>query len=292
MENNIDQAIILAGGLGTRFLPATKAVAKELFPIGSRPALLFLLDEVYRSGIKRVCIITSKKKLPIFKQLLSHDKKLEESLKNLNRLNLLEELNSYIDNMDITILTQGKLNGSGGALWVAKNWTKGKPFALLCGDDLFVEHKGAKPVTAQLADVYKKTGKFVIGVKKMPIEVVPRYSCVLKGKKIDSRTYEATDIIEKPKDPQSDLVGLAKYIVTPDIFDHILNLPRFTNGEIRLTDAVQIIAQNGGAVSYEFKADYYDCGNKLEFAKLVVDECLKDEKISSELKKFLKERSE
>ena len=288
MENTIDQAVILAGGLGTRFLPATKAIAKEIFPIGNRPALFFLLDEVYRSGIRRVCIVTSKKKVATFKQLLSHDKKLEESLKNLGRLDFLKELNTYIDEMDITILTQGKLNGSGGAVYAAKKWLHGKPFALLCGDDLFVEDKGSKPVTAQLIDVYNKTGKFVIGVKKMPLEVIPRYSCVLKGKKIDSRTYEAVDIIEKPQNPQSDLVGLAKYVVTPDIFDYILDLPRFTNGEIRLTDAVQKIAQKGGAVSHEFKATYYDCGNKLEFMKLMIHEGLKDKKIKQELMDYMK----
>lgn len=289
MENTIDQAVILAGGLGTRFLPATKAIAKEIFPIGNRPALFFLLDEVYRSGIRRVCIVTSKQKFATFKQLLSHDKKLEESLKNLGRLDFLKELNTYIDEMDITILTQGKLNGSGGALWVTKKWAGGKPFVMLCGDDLFVEDKGSKPVTAQLIDVYNKTSKFVIGVKKMPLEVIPRYSCVLKGKKIDSRTYEAVDIIEKPQNPQSDLVGLAKYVVTPDIFDYILDLPRFTNGEIRLTDAVQKIAQKGGAVSHEFKATYYDCGNKLEFMKLMIHEGLKDEKISQNLKDYMKD---
>ena len=147
MEYNVDRAIILAGGLGSRFLPATKAIAKELFPIGSRPALLFLLEEVYQSGIRKVCIVTSKSKLPIFKKLLSHDKKLEVALKNLGRLDVLEELNRYIDEMEITILLQGKLNGFGGAVYTTKDWTEGKPFAILCGDDLFLPTKGQKPVT-------------------------------------------------------------------------------------------------------------------------------------------------
>jgi len=288
MEYNVDRAVILAGGIGSRFLPATKAIAKEIFPIGSRPALLFLLEDIYKSGIKKVCIVTSKAKLPVFKKMLSHDKKLETALKNLGRLDMLKELNTYIDDMEITIVTQGKLNGSAGAIYSAKKWAQGKPFALLCGDDLFIPNKNAKPVTAQLLDVYKKTGKFVICVKKMPIEVVPRYSCVLTGKKLGDGVYEAKDIIEKPENPQSDLVGLAKYIVTPDMFDYIPNLPRFTNGELRMTDAVQIIAQKGGLVAYEFKATYYDCGNKLEFTKLVIQECLKDEKIKQNLLDYIK----
>lgn len=289
MENTIDQAVILAGGLGTRFLPATKAIAKEIFPIGNRPALFFLLDEVYRSGIRRVCIVTSKKKFATFKQLLSHDKKLEESLKNLGRLDFLKELNTYIDEMDITILTQGKLNGSGGAVYAAKKWLRGKPFALLFGDDVFIEDKGSKPVTAQLIDVYNKTGKFVIGVKKMPLEVIPRYSCVMTGKKLSTHTFEATDIIEKPQNPQSNFVGLAKYIVTPETLDCLPNLPKFTNGETRFPDAIQILAKQNKVVAHEFKATYYDCGNKLEFTKLVIHECLKDEKISQNLKDYMKD---
>ena len=288
MENTIDQAVILAGGLGTRFLPATKAIAKEIFPIGNRPALFFLLDEVYRSGIRRVCIVTSKKKFATFKQLLSHDKKLEESLKNLGRLDFLKELNTYIDEMDITILTQGKLNGSGGAVYAAKKWLRGKPFALLFGDDVFVEDKGSKPVTAQLIDVYNKTGKIVIGVKKMPLEVIPRYACVMTGKKLSTHTFEATDIIEKPQNPQSNFVGLAKYIVTPEALDYLPNLPKFTNGETRFPDAIQILAKQNKVVAHEFKATYYDCGNKLEFMKLMIHEGLKDEKIKQELMDYMK----
>lgn len=291
MAEKINQAVILMAGLGTRFLPATKAVAKELFPIGNKPALLFHLQELYESGIKKVCIVISKKKKSV-KSFFKKDKKLEQSLKNLGRESLLEDFNKIVDNMEISFVYQGKLNGSGGAIYSTKKWVKKKPFALILGDDLCKTENGKLPAIGQLCSAYEKTGKNVIGVKPFPVEVVPRYSSVVTEEKLFDRCHNVSNIIEKPKNPPTNLVGLARYVLTYDIFDEILKCPKFENGEIRFTDALTNLSKQGKVVSFEFDAKYYDCGNKLEYTKCLIDFALEDEKIAIELKKYLKERSE
>ena len=291
MENKVDQAVILMGGLGTRFLPATKIIAKEMFPIGNKPAVMYHLEELYQSGIKNVYIIISKKKKNVAK-FFKRDKKLEKSLKNLHREHMLDEYNEILNKMTIKIIIQGKLNGSGGAIYYAKKYTNGRPFALILGDDLCKTEKGKLPAIGQLCKAYEKTGKNVIGVKPFPIEVVPRYSSVVIGKKLSSKSNEVLDIIEKPKNPPTNLVGLARYVLTSDIFDEILKCPKFENGELRFTDALTALSKQGKVVSCEFDARYYDCGNKLEYTKCLIDFALEDKEIKAKLKEFLKERSE
>ena len=282
----IDRAVILMAGLGTRFLPATKAVAKELFPIENKPALLYHLKELYESGIKKVCIVISKEKDHV-KKFLSHDAKLEENLKNSGKLALLKELNEIIDNMQIDFVYQGKLNGSGGAIYSAKKWTENKPFALILGDDL-CKSNGKVPAIGQLAKAYEKTGKNVVGAKTFPLEVIPKYSSIVVDKKLFDRCSSMKEIIEKPKVPPTNLVGLARYILNSEICPELLKCPRFTNGEIRFTDALNTLAKQGKAVCYEFDAKYYDCGNKLEYVKCILDFALEDNEISNQLKDYLK----
>ncbi len=287
--DKIDQAVILMAGLGTRFLPATKAVAKELFPIENKPALLCHLQELYKSGIKRVCLVISKEKDSV-KDFLKHNKRLEESLKNTGKLDLLKELNEIIDNMQIDFVYQGKMNGSGGAIYSTKKWTKNKPFALILGDDLCKVEKNKTPAIGQLMKAYEKTGKSVIGAKPFPNDVIYKYSSIVKGKKLFDKCFEMQNIIEKPAKgtEPSNLVGLARYVLTPDIYPELLKCPKFANGEVRFTDAVSVLAQQGKAVCFEFDAKYYDCGNKLEYVKCIVEHALEDKTISSDLLEYLK----
>lgn len=291
MENKVEQAVILMGGLGTRFLPATKIIAKEMFPIGNKPAVMYHLQELYKSGIKQVYIVVSKKKRNVAK-FFKKDKKLEQSLRNLNREHVLDEYNELLSKLQIKIVIQGRLNGSGGAIYAARKYTKGKPFALILGDDLCKENKGKDPAIGQLCKIYEKTGKTVIGVKPFPIEVVPRYSSVVIGKKVSNKCYNVSDIIEKPKNPPTNLVGLARYVLTEDIYDEILKCPKFENGELRFTDALTALSHQDKVVSCEFDAKYYDCGNKLEYTKCLIDFALEDKDIAPKLKEYLKERSE
>lgn len=285
----IDQAVILMAGRGTRFLPATKAVAKELFPIENKPALLYHLEELYNSGIKKVCIVISKEKDSV-KNFLKHDENLELELKNSGKSYLIESLNKIIDNMQIDFVYQGEMNGSGGAIYSVKDWTKNKPFALILGDDLCKAEKNEIPAIGQLAEAYQKTGKCVIGAKPFPMDIIHNYSSIVTKNKLFDRCFEMQNIIEKPEKGKapSNLVGLARYILTPEIFEELLKCPKFTNGEVRFTDAVNLLAEKNRAVCYEFKAKYYDCGNKLEYIKCIIEFALEDTDISIKLKEYLK----
>ena len=290
MKNQkIDQCVVLMAGKGTRFLPATRAVAKELFPIGNKPVLLFHLLEAMNSGIKRVCFVISKEKESV-KNFLKHDKNLEKQLEKSGRIQLLNELNSVIDNLEIDFIYQGKMNGSGGAVYSAKDWTQGKPFVIVNGDDLCLTEGNKPPVMKQLIDAYEKTGKNIIGAKEFPMEVISRYSSIIKKEKLLPHCFKMDGIIEKPTNPPSNLVGLARYVVTKDIFDEILKCtPK--NDEIYLTDALDNLARAGLAACYEFEAKYYDCGNKLEFIKCMIDFGLHEKDIFEDLKKYIIEIS-
>ncbi|MDE6583145.1 MAG: UTP--glucose-1-phosphate uridylyltransferase, partial [Clostridia bacterium] len=275
--------------LGTRFLPATKATPKELFPIHNKPALLYHIIEAYKSGIRRVCLIISKEKECV-KKLFTHNKDLEENLKATGKTQLLEELNEVIDNMEFTYVYQNqkKYNGTGGALYFAKKFCGNRPFALMFGDDLCVSNTEV-PTIGQLIEAYNKTGKVVVGEKPFPMEVIHKYSSLVTGEKLFDRCYELKDSIEKPEKGKapSNLVGLARYVFTPEIFDYIFKVPELSLREYRLADAIQLMSHEGKVVSYEFDAKYYDCGNKLEFIKCVLEFGLKDQEIAEDLQKYL-----
>lgn len=284
--NKVEQCVILMAGKGTRFLPATKAVAKELFPIGNKPILMFHLQEALKSGIKRVALVISKEKESV-KNFLKHDENLEKTLKNNGKFEILSELNEIIDNMEISYIYQGDLNGSGGAVYSVKEWANGKPFVVVNGDDFCESIAEHPPVMKQVIDAYEKTGKMIIGAKAFPMEVIPRYSSIIKQKELFDKCFEISGIIEKPKNPPTNLVGLARYVLDSDIFDEILNCQP-VNTEYRLTDAIDSLAKKGRVVSYQFYANYYDCGNKLEYLKCLVNFGLKDKEICEEFKNYLK----
>lgn len=285
MNRKVEQCVILMAGKGTRFLPATRAVGKELFPIGNKPILLFHMIEALKSGIKRVCLVISKEKEGV-KNFFKHDKILEEQLKKTGKIDLLSELNEVIDNLEISFVFQGEVNGSGGAVLSVKEWADGKPFVVVNGDDVCVNDE--KPTMKQLIDAYEKFGMNIIGAKRFPIEVIPRYSSIITSEKFEDRCFKIEGIIEKPKNPPTNLVGLARYVLTSEIFDEILNCtPK--NTEYYLTDAIDNLAKRERVASYEFDAKYFDCGNKLEYIKCILDFGLREEDISENLKDYIKD---
>lgn len=285
----VKHAVILMAGKGTRFLPATKGVAKEMFPIGSKPALLYHLVECLDSGIKEVTIVISKQKKDVIK-FLKHDKELENLIKGISKEKLLDEWKRVVDNIKINFAYQGKkINGSAGAVWSIKKFVKNEPFALMFGDDVYIAENNQKPALKQLIDANEKTNKYVLGCVKVSDDVVDRYGvAVVDGK--DNGYDLVKGFKEKPKKgtQPSNLASLGRYIILPNIFENILKAEAHENGEVYLPEAIAMECEKNNVVACELEAKYNDLGNKLEFVKCTINEALKDNEINSQLKEYLK----
>lgn len=287
--SKIKHAVILMAGKGTRFLPATKAVAKELFPVGNKPALLFQLKECLDSGIEEVTIVISKQKKGV-KNFLKHDSEVENLIKGTSKESLLEEWNQIIDNLKINFVYQGKMNGSAGATYVTKKFIKNQPFAVISGDDVCIPSEGQKPALKELIETFERTGKSVMGAVRVPDDAVDRYGIVVPGEQIDDKTFIVNGFVEKPKKgtQPSNLATLLRYVVKPEIYLNILKCEPKENGEVLLPEALSEDIKNQDVVAHEFSAKYYDLGNKLEFVKCVIENSLKDDEISAQLTAYIK----
>lgn len=287
--NTVKHAVILLAGKGTRFLPATKAVAKEIFPIGNKPALLFLLKECLDSGIKEVTLVLSKQKKDIIK-FLKHDKNIEDLIKGTNKERLLDEWREIIDNLKFNFTYQGKMNGSAGAVLAAKKYTKNEPFIVFNGDDVYVSDKEQKPAAKQLIECFEKTGKNVLGCLKVSDDIVDRYGIVIPGDKVDNKTVYVKGFKEKPKkgEQPSNLAALGRYLVVPEIYQNIFKIKPSVNGEVNFPEAIALEVEKNNVLAYEINSKYYDLGNKLEFIKCTIETALKDMDIKEDLIEYLK----
>ena len=282
----VKKAVIPAAGLGTRFLPATKAQPKEMLPIVDKPAIQYIIEEVVNSGIKEILIITGKHKKSITDHF-DRNIELEMALKEKQKDDLLEIVEDISSLVDIHYVRQKKPKGLGHAIHCAKTFVGNDPFAVLLGDDIVVSEK---PVIQQMAEIYEKEEKPIIGVQKVPHQDVSKYG-VVKYKSQKDKVYEVDQLVEKPpvdKAP-SDLAIMGRYIITPDIFEILENTKPGKGGEIQLTDALNELAQRRALQAYEFDGKRYDVGNKLGFLKATVEFALERDSLSSEFKKYLKE---
>ena len=284
----VKHAVILMAGKGTRFLPATKAIAKEMFPIGSKPALLYHLKECLDSGIKEVTIVISKQKKDVIK-FLKHDKELENLIKGTSKEKLLEEWCQVVDNLKINFAYQGKkINGSAGAVWSIKKFVKNEPFALMFGDDVYIPENNQEPALKELIKANEKTNKYVLGCVKVSDDVVDRYGvAVVSG--VDNGYELVKGFKEKPKKgtQPSNLASLGRYIILPSVFENILKCEKHENGEVYLPEAIAMECEKNNVVACSISAKYNDLGNKLEFVKCTINEALKDKEIEGQLKEYL-----
>ncbi len=289
----IKHAVILMAGKGTRFLPATKAVAKELFPIGNKPALLLLLKECVDSGITEVTIVISKQKKDVIK-FLKKDKNLDEWLKICDKESQMQLFEQIISSLKINFVYQGKMNGSGGAIMSVKKFIKDQPFIVLLGDDFCLHEANQLPASKQLIETFNKTKKYVLGAKQIDSKDICRYGVIKKGKSVSDTEIEVKGFVEKPsydKAP-SNIATVARYILLPSVFDYILKVKPKANGEVYFTEAIELALENEGVVACIFDAKYYDLGNYLEFIKCQIEMGLRDEEVRSELAKYLKSLNE
>lgn len=287
----IKKAVILAAGLGTRMLPATKSVPKELIPIVDKPALQYLVEEVKNAGIDDIMIIISRGKT-LIEDHFDYAPELEERLAQggAAKADALKQVREIADLADIVYARQKVMNGTGHALLLARDFVGNEPFAVLYGDDVIMNEE--KPVVGQLMQVFEKYGKSVVGVQEVAEELVMKY-CTLDVKPVEERLYDVFDMIEKPKKEEiiSCFSVLGRIVLTPDVFDYLDKTPYAKNGELQLTDTMQMMAKDGNMMAWDFEGIRYDMGNKLGVMQAQVETALKHPEIGDDFRQYLKELS-
>lgn len=288
MNNKVRKAVIPVAGYGTRFLPFTKAVPKPMLPILNKPALQVISEEVVNSGITDILFIVGYKK-EILESHFDAAPELEKMLKEKGKNDFLKEV-VYPEHMaNFTYVVQEVQNGTASAVQLAKDFVGNEPFAVLFGDDVMFNEK--RPVIGQLADVYEKYEKTVLGCKRVSMDVISKYASVEFDKVLEDDVYNMVKVTEKPKreEAKSDLAPLGRYVCSPKIFDIIENLKPGANGEYQFTDALDIIARSEGALAYVFDGTRYDMGDRFGYLKANIEYGLRDEELKGKLREYLKE---
>ncbi len=284
----ITKAIIPAAGLGTRVLPASKAVPKEMLNIVDKPAIQYLVEEAVKSGITDILIITNRGK-GVIEDHFDHAYELEDKLsKNPDKKELYDSVLECSQFCNTYFIRQKETKGLGHAVLCAKNFVGNEPFAILYGDDVFISDK--EPVTKQLIDAYEKYGKGVVGVKEVPTKDVSKY-CSLKVKKIEDKVFDCTDMIEKPKPEEifSNYSILGRVVMPPEIFQILENTPKGAGNELQLTDAMKTLAQTKGVIALDYYGTRYDMGNKMGIMRANCEVALTHPEIGEDFKAYIKE---
>lgn len=267
--NRVRKAVIPAAGLGTRFLPASKAVPKEMLPIVDKPVIQYIVEGAVASGIEQVVLITASGKRAI-EDHFDRSFELEYRLEMAGKTDLLEETRRPAEMARYVTVRQGAPLGNGHAVLLAKDVVGDEPFAMLWGDDLVL---GDPPFVRQLITAHERTGGSVVGVIAVPPEEAMKYGVIEVAERLDERLVRASRIVEKPPRHEipSNLAAVAGYVLTPDIFGYLEQTSVGQGGEIWLADGVQKIAARGNLYALEFEGRRYDAGNKLEFLQATVD---------------------
>lgn len=283
----VKKAIIPAAGYGTRFLPATKALPKEMLPIIDTPTIQFIVEEAVKAGIEDIIIVTGKQKRAI-EDHFDRNVELEVELLNKGKLAMLEKVTHPTTLANIHYVRQKEMAGLGDAILTAKSFIGDEPFAVLLGDDVVINEK--TPAIKQLIDECEATGSSVIGVQQVPESQTHRYG-VIDPKGHEGRLYEVNTFVEKPKQgtAPSNLAIMGRYVLTPGIFKHLAKKQVGVGGEIQLTDAIQMLNEEEKVFAYDFEGNRYDVGETIGFVKTTIDFALKSE-LKDELVPFLKEK--
>lgn len=286
MLKQIKKAIIPAAGLGTRFLPATKAMPKEMLPIVDKPTIQYIIEEAVESGIEDIIIVTGKGKRAI-EDHFDNAPELEKNLLEKGKTDLLEKVRYSSNLANIHYIRQREPKGLGHAVWCARNFIGEEPFAVLLGDDIVVNKT---PCLKQMIDVYKETLSSVIGVQEVPESETHRYG-IIDPFSQNERLYQVKNFVEKPEKgtAPSNLAIMGRYILTPEIFRFLENQDIGAGGEIQLTDAIQKLNQIQRVFAYNFEGKRYDVGEKLGFVKTTIEFALENDEIGSDVLKFINE---
>ncbi|KMK99302.1 UTP--glucose-1-phosphate uridylyltransferase GalU [Rossellomorea marisflavi] len=288
----VRKAIIPAAGLGTRFLPATKAQPKEMLPIVDKPTIQYIIEEAVASGIEDIIIVTGRGKRAI-EDHFDKSYELEETLAKKEKYDQLEEVQGISKLANIHYIRQKEPLGLGHAISCASRFIGNEPFAVLLGDDIV--HSPEYPCLKQLIDVYEQYNSSVIGVKEVPDQDVSKYGVISYNQnRFDDGVYHLNDLVEKPKpeDAPSNYAIMGRYLLRPEIFEILENLPPGAGGEIQLTDAIKKLNEMQMVVGYEFEGERHDVGDKFGFIKATLDFALEREELRDNVMNYLKEISE
>lgn len=293
MKKQVKKAVIPAAGLGTRFLPATKAQPKEMLPIVDTPTIQFIVEEAIASGIEEILIITSGNKRSI-EDHFDKSYELEDTLEKKGKKEMLEMIQNISNMVNIHYIRQKEPKGLGHAVLCAKAFINDEPFAVLLGDDIVYTEPGQTTALGQLIDVYNQTGASVVGVQTVAKEDVNKYGIVAPSKtqkSTDGRTYKLSDMIEKPsvEEAPSQMAVLGRYVLNPEIFDLLETQAAGAGNEIQLTDAIKRLMARQQVYAYDFVGRRYDVGDKFGFVQATIDYALRDKCLHDQVENYIQQ---
>ncbi|WP_229106525.1 UTP--glucose-1-phosphate uridylyltransferase GalU [Paenibacillus sp. 1001270B_150601_E10] len=283
----VRKAIIPAAGLGTRFLPATKAMPKEMLPIVDKPTIQYIIEEAVASGIEDIIIVTGKGKRAI-EDHFDNAFELESLLVEKEKLGLLEEVQKSSNLADIHYIRQKEPRGLGHAIWCARKFIGNEPFAVLLGDDIV---EADKPCLQQMIEVFNEYHSSVVGVQPVPWEEVYRYG-IVTGEQLTERVMRTDGLVEKPAvgSAPSNWAIMGRYILTPRIFELLEHQDVGVNGEIQLTDAIASLGQEEQILAYHFEGNRHDVGEKLGFIETTIHYALQRPELRESLLRYMEEQ--
>lgn len=283
----IRKAVIPAAGFGTRFLPETKAVPKEMLPIVDKPTIQYIVEEIKASGIEQILIISGHAKRAI-EDHFDSSPELEQHLYESGKMDLLKEVRQ-VASVKIHYTRQQYMRGLGDAILCAKEFMDGEPFGVILGDDVVYNGSG-EPALKQLISQYDKTGGTIIGCQLVRPEQVSSYGIINGTPTENPDLLKVKNMIEKPsiEEAPSRFAALGRYVITPEVFKILEQTKPGKGGEIQLTDALRVMAKNGNVYAYNFKGKRYDTGNKLGYLKATVEFALRRDDIGPEFRQYLK----
>lgn len=280
----VRSAVIPAAGLGTRFLPATKAVPKELMPIGDTPALQIIIDEALGAGIDHIVVISSESK-PAIDRYFASDPEISAVLRAKGADDVADRIDAIGRDWRVSIVYQDEARGLGHAVGCAREAVGDEPFAVMLPDELM----GDSSLLAQMCGVCTSTGGSVVGVKQVPIEEVSSYGVIVPGGDVADGVIPVADLVEKPRQEEapSDYILIGRYVLTPDVFDEIANLTPGAGGELQLTDALRAQARRAPFSAVVTRTERYDTGNPLGFLEAAIAFALRNPDMSLGVKQIL-----
>ncbi|SNS74438.1 UDP-glucose pyrophosphorylase [Noviherbaspirillum humi] len=288
MQRPVTKAVFPVAGLGTRFLPATKASPKEMLPVVDKPLIQYAVEEAISAGITEMIFVTGRNKRAI-EDHFDKAYELEAELEAKNKQALLEVIHSIKpDNVECFYVRQAEPLGLGHAVLCAERMVNNKPFAIILADDLLYHEQ--KPVMRQMVDVFSQYGRSVIGVEQIAPEESRSYG-VVAGTPLDERLLKLHGIVEKPapEDAPSDLGVVGRYVLTPSIFDHLRTIQPGAGGELQLTDGIASLLRDEIITAYQFEGKRYDCGSKLGYLEATVEFALRHPEVGAQFRDFLRQ---